>query len=238
MIFQQPILTLNPAYTVGEHIAETVRRHRGASRRDAWARAVEMLERVRIPNAAQRAKDYPHMFSGGMCQRVMIAQALACEPDLLIADEPTTALDVTIQASVLELLRELEEETGIAVLLITHDLGVIAEMADRVVVMYAGQVVEGGDAEDVLARPRNPYTEALLSAVPTETTERLATVPGSIPVPGHMPAGCRFAPRCAHAVFGRCDASEPALESVGSSRVSRCIRTRELYVVEAEASSR
>jgi oligopeptide/dipeptide ABC transporter ATP-binding protein len=238
MIFQQPILTLNPAYTVGDQIAETVRRHRNVSRRESWAQAVAMLERVHIPKAAQRARDYPHMFSGGMCQRVMIAQALVCGPDLLIADEPTTALDVTIQSSVLELLRELEDETGIAVLLITHDLAVIAEMADRVVVMYAGQVVEQGDAADVLVHPRHPYTEALLSAVPTESTRRLVTVPGTVPTPEHIPGGCRFAPRCPHAVGGRCDTTNPALVPAGAGRLSRCVRVAELYATELEAAGR
>jgi peptide/nickel transport system ATP-binding protein len=233
MIFQQPVRTLNPAYSVGEQIAESVRTHLHVSRSAAWARAVEMLRRVEIPYAATRARDYPHMFSGGMCQRVMIAQALACQPDLLIADEPTTALDVTIQATILELLRDLQAESGISILLITHDFGVVAEMADEIVVMYAGQVVETALAADVLLAPRHPYTEALLKAIPTEGTRRLFVVPGSVPPAGQIPPGCRFAPRCPHAVAGLCDRGNPPTALVGDGRLSRCLRVAELYAESA-----
>jgi oligopeptide/dipeptide ABC transporter ATP-binding protein len=231
MIFQQPVLTLNPAYTVGEQIAESVRTHLGLGRKAAWARAVEMLRRVEISQPESRAKDYPHMFSGGMCQRVMIAQALSCEPDLLIADEPTTALDVTIQATILELLRDLQADTNISILLITHDFGVVAEMADKIVVLYAGQVVERAEATAMLLTPRHPYTDALLGAIPTETTRRLTVVPGTVPTPGHIPAGCRFSPRCTHFEHGRCDVVEPPLISIAPGRESRCIRVDEIYPV-------
>jgi peptide/nickel transport system ATP-binding protein len=234
MIFQQPVLTLNPAYTVGEQIAESVRTHLGLGRKAAWARAVDMLRRVEIADPAARAKDYPHMFSGGMCQRVMIAQALACEPELLIADEPTTALDVTIQATILELLRDLQADTNISILLITHDFGVVAEMADKIVVLYAGQVVERAEATAMLLTPRHPYTEALLGAIPTETTRRLTVVPGTVPTPGHIPAGCRFSPRCVHFEHGRCDTIEPPLIAVGAGRESRCVRVDELYPATAD----
>ena len=233
MIFQQPSLTLNPAFTVGEQIAETVRRHRDVSRRQAWSQAIAMLERVGIPNPANRARDYPHMFSGGMCQRVMIAQALVCGPQLLIADEPTTALDVTVQANILELLRELQAERDLAVLLITHDLGVIAEMANRVVVMYAGQVVESGFASELLVQPHHPYTRALLGALPTAEKHRFMSVPGTVPDPGTLPRGCRFAPRCSAAVAGRCDTGSPVLEVVEAGWETRCIRAKELYASQS-----
>uniref|UniRef100_UPI0015F087C4 ATP-binding cassette domain-containing protein n=1 Tax=Pseudonocardia pini TaxID=2758030 RepID=UPI0015F087C4 len=167
MIFQQPIRSLNPTMRVGEQVAEVVRRHRDVTRAEAWARAVEMLDRVRIPDAARRARDYPHTFSGGMCQRVMIAIALACEPELLIADEPTTALDVTVQARVLDLLAELQRDSGIAILLITHDLGVVARICDRVAVMHDGRIVETGPVRRILTAPTHAYTRKLLAAAPT-----------------------------------------------------------------------
>jgi peptide/nickel transport system ATP-binding protein/oligopeptide transport system ATP-binding protein len=230
MIFQQAIRTLDPAFTVGEQIAETVRRHKDVTRKEAWAHAVEMLDRVKIPKAAQRASEYPHTFSGGMCQRVMIAMALCCEPSLLIADEPTTALDVTVQSHILELIREFQRDTGIAVLFISHDLGVIAEMTERVVVMYAAQVVEQATVEDIFVRPRHPYTSGLLGAIPAVGQgRRLVDIPGNVPAPGYAPRGCRFHPRCPHAEAGRCDVVEPPLDHLGSVDV-RCIRAAELQL--------
>ena len=201
MIFQEPMTSLNPAYTVGNQIAEQVRTHRGISRADAWTVAVEMLDRVEIPGAVTRAQDYPHAFSGGMRQRVMIAMALSCSPKLLIADEPTTALDVTTQAQIVELLHALQREEDMAMIFVTHDLGVIADVADDVVVMYAGQIVEHRTAVDLFARPQHPYTEALLHAIPqlTPRGEPLHAIPGMVPRPDQFPAGCRFAPRCSYA---------------------------------------
>jgi peptide/nickel transport system ATP-binding protein/oligopeptide transport system ATP-binding protein len=238
MIFQQPIRSLNPAFTVGEHIAETLRRHASMSRKAAWAKAIEMLDRVKIANAAGRASQYPHQFSGGMCQRVMIAMALACDPSLLIADEPTTALDVTVQALVLDLLREIQAETHIAVLFISHDLGVIAEMCERVVVMYAGQAIEAASAESIFVHPRHPYTEGLLGAIPSAVHGRdLVSIPGAVPSPGSWPPGCRFHPRCQYAVAGRCDGDlVPMLAAPNratslisdSDAVVRCVRASEL----------
>jgi len=230
MIFQEPMTSLNPAFTIGEQIAEQVRRHRGVSRRAARDRAVEVLDLVGVPSAAERLKAYPHEFSGGMRQRVMMAMALSCEPKLLIADEPTTALDVTIQALVLSELRALQERFGMSVLFITHDLGVVAEIADRVVVMYGGHLVETGGTAEVFAAPRHPYTEALLRSVPQGDTtgSRLWSIPGAMPTPEAMPGGCRFHPRCPYAKPGVCDADEPPLEPVGGGRSSRCVRREEL----------
>jgi oligopeptide/dipeptide ABC transporter ATP-binding protein len=229
MIFQQPTRSLNPAFTVGHQIAEVVRRHTQQSRKEAWTTAVSMLERVHITNAAQRARDYPHMFSGGMCQRAMIAMALACNPKLLIADEPTTALDVTVQAVVLDVLRELRAELGIAILFITHDLGVIAEMCERVAVMYAGQIVEVGTISDLFERPSHPYSRALIASVPRiGASRRLLSIPGVVPASGTLTDCCRFYPRCAYAQHGRCDVAEPALEPFGSGRDVRCVRAEEI----------
>ncbi|HUS62582.1 MAG TPA: ABC transporter ATP-binding protein, partial [Acidimicrobiales bacterium] len=230
MIFQQPIRSLNPAFTVGEHIAETVRRHDDVNRSDAWARAVRMLERVGIANAAQRAKQYPHQFSGGMRQRIMIAMAIALDPAVLIADEPTTALDVTVQAQVLNLMREIQAETNIAILFISHDLGVIAEMCERVVVMYAGQAVDAASSEKLFVTPRHPYTEGLLGAIPTPERGRdLVSIPGNVPSPGRWPHGCRFAPRCPYVVAGRCDVEDPPLVATdGGHEFVRCVRAEEL----------
>ena len=201
VVFQEPMTSLNPVYSVGEQIAESVRLHDRLSRSGARKRAIEMLEMVRIPNAARRVDDYPHQFSGGMRQRVMIAMALACNPQLLIADEPTTALDVTIQAQILDLLQDIKEQMGMAVLLITHDMGVVAETAQKVVVMYAGRVVEEATVEQLFDHPRHPYTQGLIRSIPQiykpgERKKRLTTVPGVVPSPLNPPPGCRFAPRC------------------------------------------
>ncbi len=202
MIFQEPMTSLNPAFTVGNQVAEQVRTHRHLNRDESWKIAVEMLERVEIPNAKNRAKDYPHAFSGGMRQRVMIAMALSCSPKLLIADEPTTALDVTTQAQIVELLHNLQREEEMAMIFVTHDLGVIADVADDVVVMYAGQIVEHAEVHDLFARPRHPYTEALLSSIPqlTPPGEHLHAIPGMVPRPDQFAAGCRFSPRCPYAI--------------------------------------
>ncbi|MBZ9939352.1 ABC transporter ATP-binding protein [Mesorhizobium sp. BR1-1-16] len=198
MIFQEPMTSLNPSFTVGDQIAEAVRRHRKVSHEAARERALEMFRRVRIPSPEQRLREYPYQLSGGMRQRVMIAMALANDPQLLIADEPTTALDVTIQAQILELMRELQRETGTSMLLITHDLGVVAETADMVAVMYAGHIVESGPVEAIFRDPQHPYTIGLMGSMPSlgARTGRLATIRGSVPPPQAMPAGCRFSTRC------------------------------------------
>ncbi|QPH54531.1 ABC transporter ATP-binding protein [Pontivivens ytuae] len=198
MIFQEPMSSLNPALRIGDQIAEAVREHQGVSLEAANARALEMLERVRIPAAEKRLREYPHQLSGGMRQRAMIAMALANEPSLLIADEPTTALDVTIQAQILELMRGLSKESDAALIMITHDLGVVAEMADKVAVMYAGRIVEAGSASQIFDDPQHPYTLGLMSSMPSlgGGRDRLVTIPGSVPSPMDMPAGCRFAARC------------------------------------------
>jgi len=229
MIFQQPTRYLNPAFTVGEQIAETLRQNLGVSRQEAWRKAVMLLDRVGIPRSALRAHDYPHTFSGGMCQRVMIAIALACEPKLLIADEPTTALDVTVQARILDLLAELQRETGIAIIFITHDLSVVAEFCDRALVMYAGQAVEQGSIDQILTVPRHPYTAGLLGAARlTRKDGKLVTVPGTAPRPSAWPAGCRFYDRCPHALPGACDAAPPPVEAFADGQTARCVRARDL----------
>ncbi|MGN7133839.1 ABC transporter ATP-binding protein [Rhodococcoides corynebacterioides] len=226
MIFQEPMTSLNPVFTVGEQIAETVRIHRGTTRKRAWARAVEVLDLVGIPAAARRAKDYPHSFSGGMRQRAMIAMSIACEPKLLIADEPTTALDVTVQAGILALLRRLRSELGTAVLLVTHDLGVVADFCDDVTVMYAGEPVETGPVEPLFANPLHPYTSGLLASLPQRIApgDDLVAIPGMVPRPEQMPVGCRFAPRCTHARAGVCDGDHPPLVPMGGDRSTRCVR--------------
>ncbi|HWC06660.1 MAG TPA: ABC transporter ATP-binding protein [Gemmatimonadota bacterium] len=223
MIFQEPMTSLNPVYTVGEQISEVLRLHRGVTRAEAEERAVEMLRRVRIPDPEQRVEEYPHQLSGGQRQRVMIAMALACDPALLIADEPTTALDVTVQAQILDLLRELQNEFGMAIMLITHDLGVIAEMAHRVVVMYAGVVVESGTVEQIFDGPNHPYTEGLKAAIPKlgERVERLATIPGTVPSPYEEIVGCPFQNRCPY-VMDVCRREFPRLYAVGAGHEARC----------------
>jgi peptide/nickel transport system permease protein len=227
MIFQDPMAALNPSVSIGRQIGEAVRLHEGASRRVAERRALELLDRVGIPAARSRLSNYPHEFSGGMRQRVMIAVALSCSPKLLIADEPTTALDVTIQAQIIDLLRELRSDLGLSILLVTHDLGVVADACDRVLVMYAGQIVEQADVYDLFATPTHPYSSALLSAMPriTEPGKRLYAIPGTVPV-GTMPDGCRFHPRCEHAIDA-CASGEVPLVDVGDS-LARCLRTADL----------
>ena len=222
MIFQEPMTSLNPVLTIGAQIAETVRLHRDVTRAQAWDRAVEMLRLVRIPEPAQRAREYPHQLSGGMRQRAMIAIALACDPQVLIADEPTTALDVTIQAQILDLLRDLQGALGMSVILITHDMGVIAEFAHRVMVMYAGRVVEVAPVAGLFATPLHPYTEGLLASIPKLDVDvrRLPSIPGSIPDPTVVIQGCRFGPRCPIIEAGcRYD---PALLPAGPGREVRC----------------
>ena len=226
MIFQEPMTSLNPVFTVGDQIAETVRQHRKVSRKEAWARAVEVLDLVGIPAAARRAKDYPHSFSGGMRQRAMIAMAISCEPKLLLADEPTTALDVTVQASVLQLLRRLQDELGMAVLLVTHDLGVVADFCDDVTVMYAGEPVEVAPVDDLFGRPAHPYSAGLLRSLPQRTPpgQELTAIRGMVPQPDQLPPGCRFAPRCDFALEGVCDVEHPELVKLGNGQLTRCIR--------------
>ena len=225
MIFQEPMTSLNPSYTVGDQITEVIERHRKVSRKEAEARALDMLRRVRIPTPEARFHDYPHKLSGGMRQRVMIAMALALDPQLLIADEPTTALDVTIQAQILGLMRQLKEESGTAIVLITHDLGVVAEVCDDVAVMYAGQVVERAPVEQLFAFPQHPYTVGLLGSLPRLDTKRprLAAIDGSVPNMAGQVTGCRFQSRCPFRVE-QC-AEMPPLAPVGSDHLSRCWRT-------------
>ncbi len=227
IIFQEPMTSLNPVYTVGEQIAESVRLHEGLSRREGLNRAVEMLRLVRIPTPERRVRDYPHQFSGGMRQRVMIAIALACNPKLLIADEPTTALDVTIQAQILDLMQELKDRLGMAVMLITHAMGVVAEVAQRVVVMYAGQVVEEAPVAELFAHPRHPYTQGLIRSIPRIDTAavhkvRLEAIPGTVPKLIAPAEGCRFAPRCRHA-RPACTAATPPLREVAPGHKVACI---------------
>jgi oligopeptide/dipeptide ABC transporter ATP-binding protein len=232
MIFQEPMTSLNPVYTVGDQIAEAIVLHQGKSYRDAMKLSVEMLDLVGIPEPAKRVKNYPHQMSGGMRQRVMIAMALSCGPKLLIADEPTTALDVTIQAQILDLMRKLQREIGMSILFITHDLGVVAEVADRVVVMYAGRAVEEGDVNDIFARPQMPYTLGLMNSIPrvdraAEHQDRLEAIPGNVPNPLYLPEGCAFHPRCRFAT-DECKQTIPALEDTGNGHMVRCIRWKDL----------
>jgi oligopeptide/dipeptide ABC transporter ATP-binding protein len=223
MVFQEPMTALNPVFTIGDQIGEVARIHAGMNKRDAWAKAVEMLELVGIPAPAQRAGEYPHQLSGGMRQRVVIAMALVMNPALVIADEPTTALDVTIQAQILELLADLTRRFGTSVLLITHDLGVVAENCTRVIVMYAGEVVEEAATVDLFARAHHPYTEGLLGAMPRVGggQDRLATIPGTVPAPTAWPSGCRFRDRCPYS-WERCETEHPPLYQIGGGHTSRC----------------
>ena len=228
MVFQEPMTSLNPVYSVGEQIAEVVRLHEGLSRRAALARAAEMLRLVHIPHPERRVNDYPHQFSGGMRQRVMIAMALSCSPKLLIADEPTTALDVTIQAQILELLNDLKDRLGMAVMLITHAMGVVAETAQRVVVMYAGKVVEEAAVEDIFSSPRHPYTQGLIKSIPRidaadAGTRRLDAIPGVVPSLLEPRPGCRFAARCPLAIE-ECTAATPELREITPGHKAACIR--------------
>lgn len=225
MIFQEPMTSLNPVFTIGEQIAESVIRHQGLSDKDARQRALEMLEKVRVPDARQRLDAYPHELSGGMRQRAMIAMALANDPALIIADEPTTALDVTIQAQILSLVANLQTETGTAMILITHDLGVVAEVADEVMVMYAGRVVESGPVKTLFDDPQHPYTIGLMGSMPSigPREGRLATINGRVPTPAEMPSGCRFAGRCPF-VIQQCRDERPPLLELSPGHFAACIR--------------
>ncbi len=240
MIFQEPMTSLNPVHTVGRQIAEMVVRHTGMSRAAARRRAIEMLDLVGIPEPGRRVDTYPHEMSGGMRQRAMIAMALSCEPRILIADEPTTALDVTIQAQMLELMDDLQKRLGMAIVFITHDLGVVAEVADRVVVMYAAQVVETARVEDIFRTPRMPYTAGLMASIPrlgasSARKRRLKAIPGTVPALTSLPEGCRFHPRCAFAT-DLCRSAVPALEATGDGHMIRCARWRELTLDVGQAS--
>ncbi len=225
MIFQEPMTSLNPVYTVGSQIVEAIKLHQGKSNRRAWTDAVRMLKKVGITDPAQRAREYPHQMSGGMRQRIMIAMAASCEPDLLIADEPTTALDVTIQAQILDLLDELQTQNKMSILLITHDLGVVAERADDIAVMYASKIVEKAEARPFFAEPMHPYSQGLLKSLPqlNLSPKRLPTIAGSVPEPLHFPSGCKFHPRCPIGCNDkRCRQVEPELRQVGPGRAVAC----------------
>lgn len=228
MIFQEPMTSLSPIHTIGDQIMESIRLHTPLSKEEAKERTIELLGRVGLPRPAERFNAYPFQFSGGMRQRVMIAMALSCNPSLLIADEPTTAVDVTTQAQILELLLELQEETGMAIVLITHDLGVVAEMADDVAVMYLGQVVETGDVDSIFYDPKHPYTQALLRSIPklgeaAEGRQRLATIRGMVPDPYNRPTGCQFSTRCDEFMSGRCDRVVPPSIRMDGDRQVRCL---------------
>jgi peptide/nickel transport system ATP-binding protein/oligopeptide transport system ATP-binding protein len=228
IVFQEPMTSLNPVLTVGDQIAETIRHHQGLGKKTAWQKSIESLAAVSIPTPKERVHDYPHQMSGGMRQRIMIAMAISCSPSLLIADEPTTALDVTIQAQILDLISQLQDEMGMAVLLITHNLGVISEVAHRVLVMYAGQIVESANVDKLFERACHPYTKGLLSAVPklTGSADRLVAIQGSVPEPTQMPNGCRFASRCGFAT-DQCRSEMPKLEPVDSDQMVRCFEWRQ-----------
>jgi len=224
MIFQEPMTSLNPLFTLGDQLMEPLRLHQGMGKKEAKEKAIEMLRMVRVALPEQRIKEYPHQLSGGMRQRVMIAMALACRPEILIADEPTTALDVTIQAQVLELMRELQRELRTAIMFIPYDLGVINEISDRVIVLYCGEVMEEAEVKELFANPSHPYTEGLLSTLPKfGQPGKLNTIPGSVPPPGHFPKGCVFCPRCKYAME-QCKEIKPELEDLGNGHKVRCFR--------------
>ncbi|MBN8897879.1 MAG: ABC transporter ATP-binding protein, partial [Rhodospirillales bacterium] len=229
MVFQEPMTSLNPVFSIGDQLMETIRAHERLAPKALFARAVEMLDRVGIPSASTRMKDYPHQLSGGQRQRVMLAMALVCRPRLLIADEPTTALDVTLQAQILDLILDLRDEFGMAVMIITHNMGVVAETADRVMVMYAGRVVEEAPVATLFDQPLHPYTRGLLECVPslTEQMDRLVAIPGTLPEPARRPSGCRFAPRCRYAEPA-CRAGLPPLVRYAAGHSAACIRVPEL----------
>ena len=235
MVFQEPMTSLNPVYTIGDQISEPIRVHRGTPKREAWDAAVALLEKVGIPDPRRRAGQYPHELSGGMRQRATIAMALACDPKLLIADEPTTALDVTIQAQILDLMLALQRDTGMGMLFVTHNLGVVAEIAHRVAVMYAGRIVEDGPVREVFREPRHPYTVGLLKSMPKlgdatrmkQAGETLSAIPGMVPSLRDLPSGCSFAPRCSYAIDA-CRAAVPPLAAVNENHHSRCIRWQEV----------
>ena len=241
MIFQEPISSLNPVFSIGEQIGEAIRTHLKVSKREERERVLELLRLVKIPEPHKRLNSYPHELSGGMCQRVMIAMALSCNPELLIADEPTTALDVTIQASILELISELKEKIGMSILLITHDLGIISEVADKVYVMYAGKIVEEAPVINLFKNPRHPYTVGLMNSVPSlhSRKERLRAIPGIVPGYKDLPIGCRFQDRCPM-VIDKCRISEPPLRQIEDGHVSACFRAEEVslgFLNEATAKS-
>ena len=233
MIFQEPMTSLNPVYTIGNQIMEVIKLHQKADRKTCWEKAVQMLKMVGIPASEQRMKEYPHQLSGGMRQRVMIAMALSCQPELLIADEPTTALDVTIQAQIIEELKNLQKQTGTAIMLITHDLGVVADMAQNVLVMYAGKVVEYAKTDDIFREPLHPYTVGLLKSIPRldQSVKELHVIDGMVPSLNEMPQGCRFCPRCERALE-RCKTEEPPLLEYGERKV-RCWLYEQTQVQEA-----
>lgn len=223
MIFQEPMTSLNPVMKIGDQITECILMHNNISKQEAWDKAVEMLKLTGVPRVERMMKEYPFQLSGGQRQRVMIAMALVCKPKILIADEPTTALDVTIQAQILDLMENLKQKTGTSILFITHDLGVVAEVCDDVVVMYSGRVVEKGDVRSIFASPSHPYTRGLLASIPKlgECAEELESIPGNVPNPKYMPQGCKFAPRCSCA-FDKCREEEPGFYDVGEGHMSRC----------------
>ena len=223
MIFQEPMTSLNPVMKIGDQITECILMHNNISKQEAWDKAVEMLKMTGVPRVERMMKEYPFQLSGGQRQRVMIAMALVCKPKILIADEPTTALDVTIQAQILDLMENLKQKTGTSILFITHDLGVVAEVCDDVVVMYSGRVVEKGDVRSIFASPSHPYTKGLLASIPKlgECAEELESIPGNVPNPKYMPQGCKFAPRCSCA-FDKCREEEPGFYDVGEGHMSRC----------------